>query len=225
MSRKAIFHTIAEEIYKIKKDSPILVGIDGVDGAGKTFFAEGLRDMLQSLPNPVVLASVDDFHNPSIIRYRRGKDSPEGFYLDSFHYPLLKQSLLDPFRKGEGQYTLAGFDLTTDSERIEPFHPVLKNSILVIEGIFLFRPELVHYFDIKIFLDVDFEVTLKRNIHRSTDQAHIGSTEKIIARYTTRYMPGQKLYLAQADPTSKADIIINNSDFENPVMTSMRLQD
>jgi uridine kinase len=83
---------------------------------------------------------------------------------------------------------------------------------------FLFRPELIHFFNYKIFLDVTFENTLSRNIKRELKQK-IGSVEDMIDRYNARYMPGQKLYLYEAKPKQKSDIIIDNNDFENPIIS------
>jgi len=51
----------------------VRVGIDGVDGAGKTTFADALATTLQQQGRPVVRVSVDDFHHPRAIRYARGR--------------------------------------------------------------------------------------------------------------------------------------------------------
>jgi uridine kinase len=59
----------------------VLVAIDGPDAAGKTTLADRLAAVL---PAPVTRLSVDDFLQPPAVRYRRGKESPEGFYRDSF---------------------------------------------------------------------------------------------------------------------------------------------
>ncbi|HEX7302831.1 hypothetical protein [Lentzea sp.] len=40
---------------------------------------------------------MDDFHHPRALRWRRGKASPEGFFLDSFDYERFTGLLLSPF--------------------------------------------------------------------------------------------------------------------------------
>jgi len=60
------------------------VGIDGVDGAGKTTFADELAAALAPFGRPVIRAGVDGFHHPRAVRYRRGRESPEGFFRDSY---------------------------------------------------------------------------------------------------------------------------------------------
>jgi uridine kinase len=53
------------------------------------------------IERPVIRASIDAFHNPRAIRYRRGRESPAGFYLDSFDLEALISRLLSPFAAGE----------------------------------------------------------------------------------------------------------------------------
>lgn len=211
-----ILKNLANKILRIKKETPVLIAIDGVDGAGKTIFAKKLASELRIQKRTIIQASVDDFHNHKAIRYKKGENSPEGFYFDSFNYQLLRNTLLNPFLLGEGEYCSVAFDHHLDSEIILPAKPVEKLSVLVMEGIFLLRPELVNYWDLKIFLDVDFKTTLQRNIQRSIKSNEIISVEKIIEKFNKRYMPGQQLYFEQANPKAQADIIIDNSYFELP---------
>src|SRR5690242_19362971 len=72
------------------------VGVDGVDGVGKTVFADDLATGLRDRGVPVVRAGVDDWHRPRAVRYRRGRDSPEGFWLDSYQYERMRAELLEP---------------------------------------------------------------------------------------------------------------------------------
>jgi len=64
--------------------SPVLVAIDGVDGSGKSMFAKNLAEAIERNGRPTVVVHVDDFHNLSEVRHRRGRESPEGFWLDSY---------------------------------------------------------------------------------------------------------------------------------------------
>ena len=78
----------------------VRVGVDGVDGVGKTVFAAELGGALRGLGRPVVNVSLDGFHHPRAVRYRRGRDSPEGFWLDSYDYQAFSQHVLEPFAPG-----------------------------------------------------------------------------------------------------------------------------
>ena len=57
-------------------------------------FADELAAVLRDRGHTVIRASVDGFHNPREIRYQRGRQSPAGYYLDSFDYDRLRRVLL-----------------------------------------------------------------------------------------------------------------------------------
>lgn len=54
----------------------VRIGIDGVDGAGKTIFADELAEVLRAAGQKVVRVSIDGFHNPREVRYVRGRSFP-----------------------------------------------------------------------------------------------------------------------------------------------------
>ena len=97
-------------------DDCVRVGVDGVDGAGKTVFAGELAAALQDRGRPVVAFSVDGWHQVRERRYARGRRSPEGFWLDSFDYGRLLDEALRPLGPGGSrEYRRTGHDLATDA--------------------------------------------------------------------------------------------------------------
>jgi hypothetical protein len=76
--RRALIAVIAARIAALSPGTFLRIAIDGVDGAGKTTFADELAFALLKSGRPIIRASTDDFHNPRAARYRRGKRSPEG---------------------------------------------------------------------------------------------------------------------------------------------------
>jgi uridine kinase len=221
-----VFDIIIKQIQDLYfKSRPILVAVDGVDASGKSFFAKNLAQKLiaaNQITNDqdwaVVTASIDDFHNPKQIRYRQGRESAKGFYEDSFNYPRLKELLLDPFKNGAGLYKTKYFDCDLDEQVESEFKIVKLKSILIFEGIFNLRQELRDYWDLRIFLDVSFDETLKRNISRDQDLNRLKDTQEVERMYKLKYQPGQELYFQEADPKSFADLVINNTDYLNPVI-------
>jgi uridine kinase len=86
-----------------------------VDGSGKTTFATELTAVLRGRGRPVVHVSADDFHHIRAIRHRRGRDSADGFWLDSYDYQALAQNVLDPFAPdGSRRYRRAVHNVATD---------------------------------------------------------------------------------------------------------------
>lgn len=191
-----------------------IVAVDGVDGSGKTMFADELVSFLQLSSRKVIRASVDGFHNPRVVRYRNGK-TPESFYRDSYDYEKLKEELLDPFKKGgDSKCRLAVFDHLKDSPILNEKIEFDSQSILVFDGIFLHRPELRAYWDFSIFLDVDFGVSIPRIAQRDKG---FGSPDPA-AESNRRYVEGQKIYLAECEPKKLAHLVIDNNDLSNPMI-------
>lgn len=189
------------------------VGIDGVDGAGKTTFANILGDALASRAVPVIRSSVDGFHNPKAIRYRSGRMSPDGFYADSYDYVRLKALLLDPLSPGgTGRYLPAVFDHIADSAVNVKVRQASPGDILLFDGIFLHRPELRHYWDLSIYLDVRFEQSIPRLAARD------GGPSNLDAPLNRRYVEGQQRYLDGTRPAERASIVIDNNEPAHPVI-------
>lgn len=116
MHRQRMLDQLAERIAALPCAHPIRVAVDGIDAAGKTTLADELAHSITSWGRPVIRASIDGFHRPRVARYRRGADSPEGYYLDSFDYPLLRDLLLLPLGPaGSRRYRRTVFDFRADT--------------------------------------------------------------------------------------------------------------
>jgi uridine kinase len=223
LSQGEILRCLASRICTTKlpqdrQPHPVRVAIDGVDAAGKTTLADRLAGVIEKQGRPVIRASIDGFHNPRRIRYQQGSNAPQGYYHDSFNYEILLRDLLIPLGPaGNRTYRCQAFHLHRDTPSHDPWQIAPENSILLFDGIFLLRPELTQYWDYSIYLDVDFNVSVPRAIARDCqkDLDH-NNVETIKARYDVRYVPGQQIYLQDANPKAQASIIIDNNDFRNP---------
>lgn len=217
--RESFLHDLATRISSIPATHPLRVAIDGVDTSGKTTLADELIEPLTKLGRPVIRASIDRFHRPRKERYQRGKDSPEGYYFNSFNHQALIQELLQPLGpNGNLSYRTEVFDFRTDSELTQGQEVAPANAILLFDGVFLLRPELYDYWDVRIFLQVPFEKVLERASIR--DAGLLGDVQEVERRYQIRYIPGQQLYLNAVHPEQKADIVVDNSDFNKPLIIS-----
>jgi uridine kinase len=209
----SLLSRLAAAIVALHPTRIIRVAIDGVDGAGKTTLADALAPVVAAQGRPTIRASVDDFHHPRALRYARGRHSPDGYYLDSYDYDSFRKLLVDPLSPGgSGQYAARHFDL--DNDRL--FDPMTQQaepaSALIVDGIFLHRPELRSYWDLSVFLKVDFEVSLPRGAQRgptfdATDAASPSNQ---------RYVGGQQRYLRECEPEQRADIVIDYNDLREP---------
>jgi uridine kinase len=89
-----------------------------------------------------------------------------------------------------------------------------RNAILLFDGIFLHRPELIPHWDFTSFVDSSFENVLHRALIR--DRNLFGSTGETRRRYEERYIPGQRIYLNACNPAGVADVVFVNNEFERP---------
>lgn len=213
--RRTVLEAVAGLVPATRSDDCVRVAVDGIDGAGKTTLADELATTLRAGGRPVVRVSVDDFHCVRAMRYRRGRGSAEGFWLDSFDNPSLRRSVLDPLSPGGSRrYRTAGHDLRTDAVLDAPWHSALPGSVLVIDGLFLHRDELVDEWDLSVFLDVPGEVAVARMAQRD------GTDPDPTHPSTARYVQGQRLYFEACAPWRRADLVIDNEFPERPRLVS-----
>jgi uridine kinase len=215
--RQHLLDRLAHAIAAISRPHPLRVAIDGVDAAGKTSLADNLVEPLQGLGYQVIRASLDNFHRPREVRHRRGTASPEGYYYDSFDYPALKSRLLRPLGPGGSlRYQTALFDGRAEAALSSPVRAAELHSVLLFDGVFLFRPELEDCWDLRIWVEVTFEVALSRAIRRDSEM--FGGEAAVRERYRQRYIPGQRLYLGQCRPREQAHLIVDNNDPLHPML-------
>ena len=214
-ARDEMLKGVAARIAKLERAHTVRVAIDGVDAAGKTTLADELADRLRALGRPVIRSGIDHFHNPRVVRYAKGSESPEGYYRDSHDLDRVIGVLLRPLGTGgRGHYRAALFDHRRDVPVDSPEIKAEPRAILLFDGIFLLRPELRPYWDYSIFARAGFEVVLARSLRRDLP---IGSDPaKLVQRYRARYLPAQQYYLEECKPESLADLVIDNNDPANP---------
>ena len=182
----------AGAIARLRRDRRVSVAVDGVDGAGKTTFADRLAPLLD---RPVVRACEDDFLNPAAIRHARGRESPEGFFLDSYDLGALARLLLDPFAAGEPfrRYT---YDVVADRAVPGADEHAPPDALLLLDGLFLHRDGLHDRWDLSILLDVPEEVAAARLLEREGKPTR------------DRYVLGQQRYFAACDPRARASLVL-----------------
>ena len=202
---------LADELVTLHPGRRVAVAVDGVDGAGKTVLADQLAEVVGARRD-VLRVSVDGFHRPRAERIARGR-GPESFYEDSYDYAALRRAVLEPFRAG-----LPVTPAVNDVDRDEPIAPepvpVGVDTLLLVDGIFLQRPQLAGAWDAVVFVDVPFAVSVPRGNARFGD-GHDPDPE---AETNRRYVGGQRLYLAEADPRGRATWVLDNTDLAAPVL-------
>jgi uridine kinase len=214
-SRGELLDRVLAVIQTVTVTHPLRVAVDGPPAAGKTTLADELGHALRAQGRYVIRASIESFLLPRAQRYRRGELSAEGCYHDSFDYDALHRVLLDPLGPGGDRgFQRAVYDKQTDSALSEPITTAPADAVLLFEGVFLMRPELIDSWDLRVFVSAAFEETLARA--RIRDEALYGSPGAVERRFRSRYRPSQQFYFDTVRPTDHADILVRNDEPQRP---------
>jgi len=180
---------------------PLIVGIAGGSGSGKSTIARGI---LQSLPlGSGVLLEQDHYyrslsHLSFAEREKVNYDHPDALELE------LLCGHVDDLRGGR-PIARPTYDFSIHDRAPEPvrFAPA---PVVVVEGILVLADERLRTrFDVKIFVDTDADIRLMRRIRR--DLEHRGRTfAQIRKQYYETVRP---MHLAFVEPSKRfADIIV-----------------
>ncbi len=213
--RAEVLGDLADALLTLRPGRRVVVALDGVDGAGKTVLGHELTALLGP-HREVHRASVDGFHRPALQRYARGRTA-DTFYRDQYDHDAIRGLLVEPFRAG-APWQRAVHDVEHEVEVCEPPEPGAgPQALLLVDGIFLHRPELADLWDASVWVEVPFEVSVPRGNARfggmTTGQADPASA------VNARYVGGQRLYLAEVDPAARATWVLDNTDLGAPVLT------
>lgn len=193
---------------------PILIGISGGTGSGKSTVAKAIFKS-QSEKNIAIIQQdsyyKDQTHLSFEERVKTNYDHPLAFDTDLLieHLNLLLQNktILKP---------IYDFERHTRKKQTEAVEP---KDIIILEGIMLFDDiSLRNMLDIKIFVDTDADVRIIRRIVRDINER--GRTlDSVIEQYLTTVRPA---HLQFVEPNKKyADIIIPEGGFNQVAIDIM----
>jgi len=196
----------------------VRVAIDGLTAAGKTSFGHELAERLAA-ERPVLRASLDDFKKPWRDRHLYDRESGTGYYRNAFDYPTLVRLLLEPAGPGgSGACVLCSIDPLTQVDHSDVVTGAPPDAVLIVDGVFALRPEVNDYWDLRVWLDVPEDLSVRRGTTR--DESRAGAEAEALHR--DRYLAAERLYIAEVDPVATADFVIDNTDFGHPVVVRGR---
>lgn len=185
---------------------PVVIGIAGGTGSGKTTVAEAIVRRIG--PERIALIQQDSYykdqsHLPMEERVRINYDHP-----DSIDTALLIRHLQELIAGRPVEvpiYDFTTYTRTPHTRRVEP------RPVILVEGILVFvEKALRDLFDIKIYVDADLDIRFIRRLQR--DLAERGRTlESVIQQYLSTVRP---MHLEFVEPSKRyADIIIPEGGF------------
>ena len=184
-----------------EKNIPIVIGIAGGSGSGKTTVANVILSRVGSeriayLPHDAYYRELR--HLPENQRKMVNFDHP-----DSLETDLLVSHIKQ--LKNWQAIDLPVYDFTTHSRTGQKNH-VEPQSVIIVEGILIFYEDILRpLFDVKIFVDTDSDIRFIRRLQRDI-QERGRKTEAVIQQYLTTVRP---MHLEFVEPSKRyADVII-----------------
>lgn len=184
----------------------LLVGISGIDGAGKGYLGGRLHARLVQSGLSVAALNVDGWLNLPSVRFSKERPA-EHFYLHALRLERMFGELVLPLRRDRGiRLTVPYAEETaaTFQDRVYEFREV---DVVLVEGIFIFKRPYRPLFDMALWIGCTFETALERALVRAQEGLPPAETRKA---YETIYFPAQRLHLERDDPLGAADGVIPN---------------
>jgi len=215
--RRELLEHITEQILEISPQR-LRVAVDGYTASGKTSFGHELAAAIRAHGRSTLRASLDDFKNPWREAIERGYDriSGEGYYRNAPDFASIRRLLLEPAGpRGSGTVVLCAHDPLTGFDHRDVTVQAPIDSILIVDSVFALRAEYDAYWDFRIWLDVPAEISLARGIDR--DAVSEGRVEAELL-HRDRYHEAERIYIAEVNPKTRADVVIDNTDFAKPAL-------
>lgn len=171
-----------------KPGSAFTVAISGIDAAGKGYISKLLQTALKEQGFHTALIHIDPWQNPLPVRLVK-ENAAQNVYENIVRWDDLFDQLILPLKKNWHIY-LETKGIRTDADIYYPLTYDLRNiDILLVEGIFLLKQELLSCYDFRIWIECSFKIRLQRAISRNAENLDPGA---LLHDYHTFYFPAQR---------------------------------
>jgi len=192
-------------------EKPIIIGIAGGTGSGKTTLANEIKKVFG---DNVVTILAHDFYYKSYDkitleeRKKRNYDHPDVYDTEVLVNDIKLLKAGKSIQRPVYSYT------TRLRENYQV--TVIPTEIVIIEGMLIFEnKELLSLIDIKIFVDTDADIRLSRIINRDIKKRGL-DIDYILSKYCDIIKPMHEQFV---EPSKKnADIILRNNEQDEAVL-------
>ncbi len=187
----------SEDLLALLRERPrrqrtLLVGIDGGGGSGKSTLAR----QLEAAAGDLTVVEFDDFYLPS--RERAHRDTTE--IGGSFDWRRLREQVLAPLARDEpARYQR--YDWPSDA--LAEWHEVPAGGIVLVEGNYSTRQELIGFYDLTLWIEAPVELRVERGVRRGGEHTR--------GRWLTEWLPEEERYVAAENPAARVDLVLDGS--------------
>src|SRR6059058_1185614 len=188
-------------------EQAVLIGISGIDAGGKGFVTEKIAKRLQESGWRVATINADDWLNlPESCMSRRSPG--DHFYEHAMRFDEMFNQLIVPLKENRAVSFVADCADAKGNRRKHRYE-FRKVDVVLLEGIFLFKPAYRRHFDLTAWVDCSFATGLQRAIKRCQEGLPPAET---IRAFSTIYFPAQRIHVARDNPQEAAAFIIQNDN-------------
>jgi uridine kinase len=195
---------LCDSIFERSDMKPLVIGICGGSGSGKTSLIRNLRASFA--PEEVCIISQDDYYRPLHEQAldERGIhnfDLPQGVDRKALRRDLKKLIAGNAVERME--YTF------NNKEAVPNLQVFLPAPVLVVEGLFVFHLKKIRaLFDLRIFVYTKDNLTLIRRIRRDRAERNY-PVDDVLYRFEHHILPAYERYILPYKDA--ADLVINNN--------------
>jgi len=188
---------------------PYLVGITGGSAMGKTHFLNSLKKLFSS--DELCVISQDNYYK---LAFEHQLDPEGNINFDLPECIDLMAFAADVEKLHNNETIYRNEYLFQHENQVGPLLTFKPAPIIVCEGLFIFYSEEIRkQFDLKIFIQAEESIALKRRLKRDSAERNI-PIDYIHYQWNNHVMPAYQKFLLPFMP--QADIIvINNNHFDN----------
>ena len=195
----------------MKHPDPLVIGIAGGSGSGKTTVAQ---EILRRVGTDRIAFLQHDSYYKDLSGLPPAQHADINFdHPNSLESELLIQHIA-ALRAGK-PVEVPIYDFSSDSRTAQTF-TVLPHRVIIVEGILIFtEAALRDMFDVKIFVDTDADLRFIRRLERDIHERG-RTTDSVIKQYQLTVRP---MHLEFVEPSKRyADVIIPDGGFNTAAL-------
>jgi uridine kinase len=198
---------ILRQRLEVSTKRSLLVGLSGIDGAGKGFLSAKMAALLEQQHGlNIGHISVDGWLNLPQVRFDQ-RQPAEHFYQHAIRFDEMFSQLILPLRDRRRIHLVADYAEEIAQEYRPHTYHFADIDIIILEGIYLFKRAYRPNFDLACWIDCTFQTALERALQRGQEGLPPDETIRV---YQTIYFPAQQIHFKRDNPRTAADLIINN---------------